>query len=97
MCGNPFRPPKPTPPPIPPTPPKVEDTPEVSKALTTQTAPTVAKRTQKSDTNGVARDEGSSRIATRKKKGRRSLRIPLLPEARQSLIDGDDSGINLPT
>jgi len=100
MCGNPFRPPKPpAPPPPPPAPPKVkESTPTVSNALTQQTAPTKARNTSKGDTNGVRnRDEGSSRVATRKRAGRRQLRIPLLPEARRSLIQGEDSGINLPT
>lgn len=96
MCGNPFRPPKYDPPP-PPEPPKVEDTPTVSKALTTQTAPTVAKKSNKSDTNGVASVEGTSKRSSRKRKGRSALRIPLLPVPRQSMISGDDSGLNLPT
>jgi len=89
------KPPAPTPPPPPPKPPKVEDTPKVSDALTTQTAPSVVKKVQKGDTNGV-REETRSRVATRKRAGRRQLRIPLLPEARRSLIQGDDSGLNLP-
>ena len=95
MCVGPLKPPKPAPPPPPPPPPKVKETPTVSDALTTQVAPSVAKKVQKGDTNGV-REETRSRVATRKRAGRRQLRIPLLPSRRPGLISGDDSGINLP-
>ena len=97
MCVGPLKPPKPpAPPPPPPPPPKVkESTPTVSDALTTQVAPSKANKIEKGDTNGV-RQETRSRIATRKRAGRRQLRIPLLPEKRPGLISGDDSGINLP-